>query len=167
MLYGPNTNLGHNSIILMIEAQSRYINSLISPILAARSASPPQTLALSPKPAVVKSYNARIQAVLQKSSFNDPSCNSWYKNEAGLITNNWSGTVVEYQKQLECVDFGDYEVEGTGVDVVRGGGEVRKVGRVREETVVSDKWMAALGVLSVGAVAAGWAMRNSRGLRIG
>jgi hypothetical protein len=38
---------------------------------------------------------------------------------------------------------------------------------VREETVVSDRWMAALGVLSVGAVAAGWAMRNSRGLRIG
>jgi len=27
MLYGPNTNLGHNSIILMIEAQALYITS--------------------------------------------------------------------------------------------------------------------------------------------
>lgn len=164
MLYGPNTNLGHNSIILMIESQSRYINSLITPVLAARSAQ--KTLSLSPLPSVVEAYNARIQAVLQKSSFNDPSCNSWYKNEAGLITNNWSGTVVEYQKQLERVDFGEYVVEGTGSGLVKGGGEVRKVGRVREESVVSDKWVAVLGAVSVGAVAAGWMLRNSRGLRI-
>lgn len=148
----------------MIESQSRYINSLIAPILTARSAS--LTLALSPKPTVVAAYNARIQAVLQKSSFNDPSCNSWYKNEAGLITNNWSGTVVEYQKQLERVDFGEYVVEGTGTEVVKGGEEVRKVGRVREETVVSDRWVAVLGVVSLGAVVVGWALRGSRGLRI-
>jgi hypothetical protein len=146
----------------MIEAQSRYINSLIAPVLSAHSAS--LTLSLSPKPSVVEAYNARIQAVLQKSSFNDPSCNSWYKNEAGLITNNWSGTVVEYQKQLENVDFGDYVVEGSGRGVVGDGREVRKVGRVREETLVGDGWVAALGVLSVGAVATGWDLRNSRGL---
>jgi len=169
MLYGPNTNLGHNSIILMIEAQSRYITTLIAPVLSARSAN--QTLSLSPKPAVVAAYNARIQAILQNSSFNDPDCNSWYKNEAGLITNNWSGTVVEYQKQLEEVDFGEYEVEGSGVGVVLkkegGAREVRRVGRVREETVVGDGWVAVLGVVSLGAVvAAGWVLRGSRGLRI-
>ena len=33
MLYGPNTNLGHNSIILMIEEQSRYIVNLASPVI--------------------------------------------------------------------------------------------------------------------------------------
>jgi hypothetical protein len=148
----------------MIEAQSRYINSLIAPVLTARSSQ--KTLSLSPKHSVVEAYNARVQAVLQNSSFNDPNCNSWYKNEAGLITNNWSGTVVEYQKQLEKVDFGDYEIEGTGMEVVKSGEEVRKVGRVREETLVSDKWVAALGVLSVGAVAAGWVLRGSKGLRI-
>jgi len=148
----------------MIEAQSRYINSLITPVLAARSSA--LTLSLSPKPSVVAAYNARIQSVLQKSSFNDPSCNSWYKNEAGLITNNWSGTVVEYQKQLEHVDFGEYVVEGTGTGVVNGGEEVRKVGRVREETLVSDRWVAVLGAVSLGAVAAGWVLRGSRGLRV-
>ena len=37
MLYGPNSNLGHNSIILMIEAQSRYINALIKEVLRAGS----------------------------------------------------------------------------------------------------------------------------------
>jgi hypothetical protein len=46
---------------------------------------------------------------------------------------------------------------------------VIELGRVREETLVSDKLIAAMGVLSVGAVAAGFVMRNSKylsGLRL-
>jgi hypothetical protein len=150
----------------MIEAQSRYINGLIAPVLAARQSN--KSLSLSPKPAKVAAYNERIQAVLQNSSFNDPNCNSWYKNDAGLITNNWSGTVIEYQKQLANVDFDDYEVEGSGVDVVKEK-PVVELGRVYEETLVSDKFIAAMGVLSVGALAAGFVLRNSKflsGLRL-
>lgn len=143
----------------MIEAQSRYINGLIAPILRARTTD--TALSLAPKPSIVASYNAHIQSILLKSSFNDPACNSWYKNEAGLITNNWSGTVVEYQERLAKVDFGDYVVEGDGRESVEGK-KVVELGRVREETLVSDRAIAALGVLSVGAVAAGWVLRNSR-----
>jgi hypothetical protein len=55
MLYGPNTNLGHNSIILMIESQSRYINGLIKPVIAARTAG--KALSLTPKTEKVKEYN--------------------------------------------------------------------------------------------------------------
>lgn len=150
----------------MIEAQSRYINGLITPVLNARRAG--KALSLSPKHDKVVSYNERIQKVLQNSSFNDPNCNSWYKNEAGLITNNWSGTVIEYQEQLSKVDLDDYEVEGSGVDVVEKK-PVIALGRVHEETFVSDKAIAAMGLLSVGAVAAGFVLRNSKylsGLRL-
>lgn len=62
MLYGPNTNLGHNSIILMIEAQSRYINALIAPVLAARSAG--HSLSLTPRKDRLTTYNAQIQREL-------------------------------------------------------------------------------------------------------
>lgn len=143
----------------MIEAQSRYINGLITPVLNARRAG--KALSLSPKHEKVVEYNERVQQVLQNSSFNDPNCNSWYKNEAGLITNNWSGTVVEYQKQLANVDLEDYEVEGSGVGVVEKE-PVIKLGRVREETFVSDAFIATMGVMSVGAVAAGFVLRNSK-----
>lgn len=167
MLYGPNTNLGHNSIILMIEAQSRYINGLIRPVLDARSEG--KALSLAPKAERVQEFNAKVQAALQNSSFNDPSCNSWYKNDAGLITNNWSGTAVEYQELLAKVDIeGDYEVEGSGIEVVKRK-PVRNVGRVREETYFSDQTLGLLSVLSVGIVAAGWVMRNTKylnGLRV-
>jgi hypothetical protein len=127
----------------MIEAQSKYINGLISPVLHARRHN--KTLSLSPKHSKVVSYNERVQAVLLKSSFNDPNCNSWYKNEAGLITNNWSGTVIEYQKMLAKVDFEDYEVEGSDVEVVKAK-PVVELGRVHEETMVSDRAIAAMGV---------------------
>jgi len=29
MMYGPNTNLGHSSILLMIEAQANYISRAV------------------------------------------------------------------------------------------------------------------------------------------
>ena len=159
MLSGPNTNLGHNSIILMIESQSRYINGLIKPVLEAHKQS--KTLSLSPKADKVKEYNAKIQSELQASSFNDPNCHSWYKNENGVITNNWSRTVIDYQNMLSTVDYDDYDAEGSGSGILREKPEL-KVGRVQEETAVSDRTLVALGVLSTAAVVGGWLMRNSR-----
>lgn len=160
MLYGPNTNLGHNSIILMIEAQSRYINGLIAPVLGARSHG--HTLAMTPKTSVLESYNEQIQKELQTSTFNDPNCQSWYKNSAGRITNNWSRTVVEYQKMVEKVDFENFELEGSGTQVVAQGKKKVHVGRLREESVVSDKTAAVLGVACTVALVGAWALRNSR-----
>lgn len=143
----------------MIEAQSRYINGLIEPVLNARRAG--KALSLAPKHDKVAAYNERIQEILQNSSFNDPNCNSWYKTDDGIITNNWSGTVIEYQDQLSKVDFNDYDAEGSGVEGVRKK-PVANLGRVHEETFYSDRFLTAAGLLSVVAVGAGWALRNSR-----
>jgi hypothetical protein len=165
MLYGPNGNLGHNSVVLMIEAQSRYIAALIKEVLRSRSSSTEGGgLAILPRPARVAEYNEMIQAVLRKSSFADPNCTSWYKNEEGLITNNWSGTVVDYQKMVSKVDWSDYDVEGEGAEEL-GEGAVTELGRVVEET-----WMSygtiGLGVLGLAVVAGGVMLRNSGRLRL-
>ncbi|CAK4032395.1 Baeyer-Villiger monooxygenase [Lecanosticta acicola] len=159
MLYGPNTNLGHNSIILMIESQSRYINGLIKPVLEARKGG--KALALMPKKDVMEEYNKQIQSELRDSAFNDPNCNSWYKNEAGIITNNWSRTVVEYQKMVEVVDYSDFDTEGSGEEVLKRGKKLH-VGRVKEESTVSDRTLMVMGAVSTAAVVGGWLLRNSR-----
>ena len=167
LLYGPSTNLGHNSIILMIEAQSRYINGLIKAVLDAKVQG--KTLSLRPREDKTEAYNEKVQAVLKRSSFNDPACNSWYKNEAGTITNNWSGTVVEYQKILSKVQFEDYEVEGSGKGLTDEK-PVHDIGRVVEESQVSDRTLMLVGALSTAALVGGFLMRNSRyltRLRIG
>ena len=151
--------IGHNSIILMIEAQSRYINGLIKPVLEARKQG--KTLSLSPKADKVQEYNTEIQSELQKSSFNDPNCGSWYKNENGKITNNWSRTVIDYQQQLSKVEYDNYVAEGSGVSIVRDEPQMH-IGRVREESYVSDKTLMALGAVSTAAVVGGFLMRNSK-----
>lgn len=182
MLYGPNTNLGHNSIILMIEAQSRYINALIGVILDAKRCGR-EGLVLRPKEDVTERYYEMIQKELRNSVFWDEKVESWYKNDQGVIVNNFSRSVVEYQKLVEKLDLGEFEVEEWGFaddtkndekkkvekKITRREGkrkdEIVYVGRVREETVVSDRMLLVMGVVSTVAVAGAWAVRRLGGLQ--
>ncbi|KAJ5457028.1 hypothetical protein N7530_012302 [Penicillium desertorum] len=158
MLYGPNTNLAHNSLILMIEAQSKYIVALADKVLTARSLD--GSLKISPKPLRVEEFNEQLQSSLSKTSFADPNCNSWFKlGESGKITNNWSDTVVAYQKVLSRVDWSDYDVAGTGADELKSS-KITTVGRVVEESVVSDATIGLI-VLSAVTVLAGILYRNT------
>jgi cation diffusion facilitator CzcD-associated flavoprotein CzcO len=136
MVLGPNTALGHNSFILMIEAQSRYINGLIKPVLEARRQG--QELSLSPRHDIVEDYNVKLQEALQSMAASDPSCNSWYKTDSGRVTNLWPGLVLEYQQLLERVNYREFEAEGSGNAIVRKVPSY-KVGRVVEEAGALDK----------------------------
>ncbi|KAL4883519.1 hypothetical protein BJY04DRAFT_226536 [Aspergillus karnatakaensis] len=130
LLYGPNTNLGHNSIILMIEAQSRYLATLIDPIIRAKARG--DALAITPKTEVVRAFNDELQERLSKSSFADPSCSSWYKTSEGRITNNWPGRVVEYQHGLSQVRWTDYAIQGDANGEYIGGKKETRIGFVEE-----------------------------------
>lgn len=149
ILYGPNTNLSHNSLILVIEAQTRYISVLIDKVLRARRNG--QSLALSPSKESTMTYWHGVQLALQKTSFSDPNCNSWWKRDDGIITNNWAGTAVDYQHNLSTISWADYDMTGSAagdVQKLRENGVVTTIGRVREETRLSR---TALGIFALGA----------------
>jgi hypothetical protein len=133
----------------MIEAQALYINALIKKVKSAREKG--GSLRLQPKHEVVQKYNEEIQARLEKSAFADPNCNSWYKNEAGLITNNWAYAVIPYQKRTSSIDWDDYDAIGTGANDLKAEGHTRWA-RVVEETQVSNA--VILAALTTGAAAA-------------
>ncbi|PWY67601.1 flavin-binding monooxygenase [Aspergillus sclerotioniger CBS 115572] len=158
MLYGPNTNLGHNSIILMIEAQSKYLSTLVGAVVESKEKG--QSLALQPRPDVVREYNERIQDRLSKTSFADPSCRSWYKTKDGRITNNWPGTVVEYQEQMSQLQWTDYLIQGTGAEFMKKK-KAACIARVKEEMPVSTTTL----VLGLVMVAGGCYLRTTRGWR--
>jgi cation diffusion facilitator CzcD-associated flavoprotein CzcO len=105
MMYGPNTNLGHNSIVVMIEAQTRYILSCLKQLDKKNMSW------LNVKTDVQKRYNASIQERLQKSSWAAVD-QSWYKNDQGKVTNNWAGRTTEYRKLTKHVNPDDYEFSG-------------------------------------------------------
>jgi hypothetical protein len=174
MLYGPNTNLGHNSIILMLEAQSRYINGMIGEVLRAKRQNQP--IRLTPKPARVAAFDEEIQAELKASAWNDPNVNSWYKTAEGRIVNNWSRNVVDYQKLVSNVrleeDFdvvvvqqsNDSDKAGSPSTVPRVGGRKKiHVGRVHEELRPSETTLYVLGaVAGAAAIAGGFLARNPK-----
>lgn len=102
MLYGPNTNLGHNSIIFMLEAQIRYILSALR-ALGARGAK-----FLDVRPEVMAGYNARLQEELAGTAW-AASGASWYKDR-GRITNNWPGSTLTYWWRTHRIALADYRV---------------------------------------------------------
>ncbi len=101
MLYGPNTNLGHNSIIFMIEAQADYVLQALDAI---GEAGP-----LSVKQEVADAYNADLQKALAVTPWAG-TCTSWYKTVDGRILNNWPHTARAYARAVERFDLEAYEV---------------------------------------------------------
>ena len=104
MLYGPNTNLGHNSIIFMIECQVGYILQCIQ-AFEARSLK-----SLDLRPEVMRAYNQRLQTILGATVWAQTD-HSWYKRADGRITNNWSGTTLEYWWRTRRPDLSVYRQE--------------------------------------------------------
>ncbi|KAI9836289.1 MAG: hypothetical protein M1819_001626 [Sarea resinae] len=146
MLYGPNTNLGHNSVILMIEAQSRFIGAMVQAVAQARTRG--RTLSITPSRKTVEEYNSEIQARLNASTFAHENCQSWYKNADGVVTNNWCGNVVEYQNRLSVVNWADYDLSGTDAKDRRAV-KPSYLGRVVEETQTSLwKWFGTAAIVT-------------------
>lgn len=142
----------------MIEAQAMYINNLIKKVRVAKARG--GSLRIEPKLDVVQRYNAEIQARLSKSAFADPNCHSWYKNDAGLITNNWSEAVVPYQKRTSTINWQDFDIRGTGSEAIRREGKVTWP-RVIEETQVSNAVILSGLLTAAAAVMAGTLFRGS------
>jgi len=83
-LYGPNTNLGHNTITFMLERQVEYAVKALQAMEAKSLA------AIEVKKSVQERFNRDLQSALAKTTWADPHCRSWYKNAHGRITQNWS-----------------------------------------------------------------------------
>ena len=116
MLYGPNTNLGHNSIVYMLESQIQYVKNAIANLRAAPGTS------FDVKSDVQNNFNAKLQHALRNTVWAE-GCKSWYIAESGKIVNNWSGFTFTYRRLTSRFDTVNYQVLATG-----------PVAQLREET---------------------------------
>ena len=107
LLLGPNTGLGHSSVLLMIEAQV----GLISRLLDARDARGAAAVAVRPQ--VVPAHMAHLDRRSANSVWQSGGCTSWYLDEDGRNRTLWPGTVVEYEHRLAHPELVDYEFSGT------------------------------------------------------
>lgn len=89
VLYGPNTGLGHNSMIFMIECQVEYIRKLLEKMRQEKISE------LSVREDVSKVFNTQLQANMNGTSWGG-NCSSWYKNDNGLVVAIWPYSTVRY-----------------------------------------------------------------------
>jgi cation diffusion facilitator CzcD-associated flavoprotein CzcO len=102
MLYGPNTNLGHNSILVMIEAQVGYV------IDAIRRMDERRLRRIDVRREVMDAYNRELREDLAKSVWAADK-QSWYKLADGTITNNWPHGTMRYRRLMREADLSAYD----------------------------------------------------------
>ncbi len=115
MVTGPNSGLGHNSMVYVIEAQVRYIVDAIRTMRARRL----QTVEV--RADAQARYNRGLQARLARTVWNTGGCASWYRAANGKNTVLWPGFSLELALRTRRFDaamysLGSRRVVGVGAD---------------------------------------------------
>lgn len=101
LIIGPNTGLGHTSMIFMIEAQVNYIAKML------QYAQQAQAHTMEVKASVQAQYNGMLQKRLQHSVW-ATGCDSWYQHKNGKITALWPGFTFEFWLRTQRFNPADY-----------------------------------------------------------
>ena len=103
MLYGPNTNLGGNSILYMLEGQIGYVLGALRALAAHRVAW------LDVRPEVQDAFGSWVQTASRTSVW-ESGCHSWYTTASGRNTNNWPSHTFMYRYRVRRFDLAAYRV---------------------------------------------------------
>jgi cation diffusion facilitator CzcD-associated flavoprotein CzcO len=105
MLLGPNTGLGHNSVVLMIEAHVRYAMNCLK--LMRRK----KQRILEVRPEIQQSFIEEIYRRMSRTVWQSGGCHSWYQDQnTGEITTLWPGSVISYLRRTRSVSASDYKL---------------------------------------------------------
>lgn len=104
MLVGPNTGLGHNSMVFMIESQVAYVMDALKTMKAR------QLRAVDVKPDAQVSFNKGIQGKLTKTVWTS-GCKSWYVDANGKNTTLWPGFTFVYRGKTRRFKADQYQLE--------------------------------------------------------
>lgn len=104
MLAGPNTGLGHNSLVFMIESQLNYVMDCIAHLdrLGVRT--------FELRPDVQRRFNEALQRKLEGSVWTSGGCVSWYLDEHGRNSTIWPGFTWHFRRRTRRFDPADYEL---------------------------------------------------------
>jgi len=101
---GPNTGLGHNSLVYMIEAQIAYLMD------ALRAMEQRGATRVEVRRAVQEAYNADIQSRMDRTVWNSGGCSSWYIDANGKNTTIWPDFTWRFRRQMQRFDAPAYEL---------------------------------------------------------
>ena len=104
LLMGPNTGLGHNSMVFMIESQVAYVVKLLK---AMRSTG---VSTARVKRDVQTAYNDKLATMLAKTVWSS-GCKSWYQTDDGKQAVLWPGSTVSYWRKTRRPELRHYDFQ--------------------------------------------------------
>jgi cation diffusion facilitator CzcD-associated flavoprotein CzcO len=103
-IVGPNTGLGHSSMVFMIESQVQYILGALQHMRAKN------VKTLDVRDGAQTQYNQRLHQRLDKTVWSKGGCTSWYQTRSGKNTTLWPGFTFEYRLKTRKFDPRPYDL---------------------------------------------------------
>lgn len=104
MLYGPNTNVGSNSVIFMLEAQARYVVRALKHLRRRRKRY------LAVKPAVMARFIADIDRWMRGTVWLT-RCSSYFRAPGGRVVTQWPRSARAFWTMTRRFRAADYTFE--------------------------------------------------------
>ena len=104
LLLGPNTALGHSSVVPMIEAQITYVMQALKALRAH------DATALEVRRSAQDAYNAGLQQQLDTTVWNQGGCRAWYRDANGKNFTLWPTHTFTFRRQTRRFDAEAYEL---------------------------------------------------------
>ena len=101
---GPNTGLGNNSMILMIESQLNYLVDALTTLQSVGAT------AMQPTARAQRHWNLALQHRMSRTVWATGGCNSWYLDDEGKNTVLWPGSTTAFRRATRRVDLAEYEL---------------------------------------------------------
>lgn len=101
-LVGPNTALGHNSIVAIIEAQVGWVVQVLE--RSRRDLPPGKRAVVEPTADSQRAWSERVQADLAGSVWVTGGCTSFYLDERGRNTTLWPHRAAAFARALRRLD---------------------------------------------------------------
>lgn len=105
VMLGPNTGLGHTSMVYMIESQARYIAD------AARVMDQRGWSTVDVRPEVQQAFEDEMGERMKGTVWSNGGCQSWYQLPDGRIPTLWPGFTFEFRRRTRRFDAESYRVQ--------------------------------------------------------
>lgn len=102
MLAGPNTGLGHTSMVFMLESQMQYVMNALERMDAAG------VHAVEIKAEACRRFNERLQSRMARTVWSRGGCNSWYVDDQGRNVTLWPYFTWQFRLATRRFDMQNY-----------------------------------------------------------
>jgi|HubBroStandDraft_4_1064222.scaffolds.fasta_scaffold19060_3 cation diffusion facilitator CzcD-associated flavoprotein CzcO len=104
IILGPNTGLGHTSVVYMIESQIEHV---VNAVLYMREHG---VTAVEPKPEVQAAFLADVDRRLGPTVWNSGGCASWYLDKTGRNSTLWPDATWRFRRRVQRFDPAEYQL---------------------------------------------------------